>query len=43
MQYVGIDLHKKRSRCVVVDQDGQVVRKRTIPSTLACPPRTSPG
>ena len=33
MHYVGIDLHKKRSRYVVVDQDGQVSRKRTIPST----------
>jgi transposase len=33
MCYVGIDLHKKRSRYVVLDQAGRVFKKETIAST----------
>jgi len=33
MQWIGIDLHKKHSRYVVVDQEGKTVHKRTIAST----------
>jgi len=35
MKNIGIDLHRKRSTYVVVDQEGEVTRKRTIPSTPA--------
>ena len=33
MNTIGIDLHQKRSRFVVLSQDGTVLSKRTIPST----------
>ena len=33
MNSIGIDLHKKRSRYVIVDQEGQIIQKRSIPST----------
>lgn len=33
MNSIGIDLHKKRSRYVVVDQEGQIIHKRSILST----------
>ena len=33
MKFIGIDLHKKRSRYVVLSQDGRVIEKRSIPST----------
>ena len=33
MDWIGIDLHQKRSRYVIVDQEGKTVRRRTIPST----------
>ena len=33
MNSIGIDLHKKRSRYVVVNQEGQIIHKHSIPST----------
>ena len=35
METIGIDLHQKRSRYVMVSQDERVISKRTIPSTPA--------
>ena len=33
MSSIGIDLYRKRSRYVVVNQEGQIIHKRSIPST----------
>ena len=33
MNPIGIDLHKKRSCYVVVDLEGQIIRKHSVPST----------
>ena len=32
MNFIIIDAHKKRSRCAVVNQEGQIIHKRSIPS-----------
>ena len=33
METIGIDLHRNRSRCVVLNEEGDVIKKRTIQST----------